>query len=485
MVKARAGPLSVISGEGVRPQGSTPRVCRLRERATALGKIASRTIGRLAEELFGFRDVNKALVLVLRAGFQGTHRRIVAEQRRILKRGDDEDGKQYNNANHVARGRDLLFRCARIFAPNRIGAGHGFPPRRPTGRDAAAARTAGRSKTIRLIEEHPSGLFQSNHHTGLDSSRSSSGTSIKHVRGPTATPGSRTRTTFPSRPFLPAVARDSNICQHPGTAFPDTGPLGASQPTMRRSRRFALILRGAILASAYCTSAVASQDYVFYHDNVMGTSLELSVRAGSALAARRAEERVLAEIDRLAAIFSGYDMTSEFSRWQAAPRNPCKVSRELYDVLYGSERWDTLSGGAFDPRVEVLSRLWERCSRLGRLPTQEESAAAQALMKTAAWRTDAIAHTADARVGLPDQSRRHRQGIHRREGLRCRDGNTRQAGRPALERRRRFTRARLGRQDHRDRGPLGRFRVVGTVQLYRSQGPVGRHERQVQARISD
>ena len=163
---------------------------------------------------------------------------------------------------------------------------------------------------------------------------------------------------------------------------------------MSRSRGFALIFRGAILASAFCTSAVASQDYVFYHENVMGTSLELSVRASNALVARHAEERVLAEIDRLAAIFSGYDPASEFSRWQAAPRGPFKVSPELYDVLFSSERWDRLSGGAFDPRVEVLSRLWERCSRLGRLPGQEESAAARALMKPAAWRIDATARTA-------------------------------------------------------------------------------------------
>ena len=52
----------------------------------------------------------------------------------------------------------------------------------------------------------------------------------------------------------------------------------------------------------------------------MGTSLELRVRADDAEAARRAEARVLGEIDRLVAIFSGYDPASEFRRWQADPR---------------------------------------------------------------------------------------------------------------------------------------------------------------------
>ena len=61
---------------------------------------------------------------------------------------------------------------------------------------------------------------------------------------------------------------------------------------------------------------------MFYHENVLGTSLELCVRADGPESARRAEHRVLTEIDRLAAIFSGYDSTSEFSRWQAAPGDP-------------------------------------------------------------------------------------------------------------------------------------------------------------------
>ena len=113
-----------------------------------------------------------------------------------------------------------------------------------------------------------------------------------------------------------------------------------------------------------------------------------------AVAARQTEERVLAEIDRLAVIFSGYDPKSEFSRWQAAPKIPFKVSPELYDVLQSSERWGAQSGGAFDPRVEVLSRLWDRCSRLGLLPTHEETAAAKALLDCTAWRTDPTTHTA-------------------------------------------------------------------------------------------
>ena len=110
---------------------------------------------------------------------------------------------------------------------------------------------------------------------------------------------------------------------------------------MPQHSRFAVILFGLILTHALSWPAVASEDFAFYHENVLGTSLELCVRADSPEAARRAEHRVLTEIDRLAAIFSGYDPTSEFSRWQAAPRNPLPVSRELYEVLLASDCWRT------------------------------------------------------------------------------------------------------------------------------------------------
>ena len=100
----------------------------------------------------------------------------------------------------------------------------------------------------------------------------------------------------------------------------------------------------------------------------MGTSLELRVRAADEAAARRAEELVLRRIDRLSAIFSGYDPASEFSRWQSGASGAAPVSPELFEVLRASESWRSRTGGAFDPRVEALSRLWAACARQDRLP---------------------------------------------------------------------------------------------------------------------
>ena len=345
--------------------------------------------------------------------------------------------------------------------------------------------TAGRSKTIRLIEEHPSGLFQSNHDTGLDSSRSSSGTSIKQVRGPAATPALPNDRDFPESTVLarrcPSTLIFVNIHEwHSWTPR----PLGASQPTMRRSRRFALILRGAILASAFCTSAAASQDFVFYHENVLGTSLELCVRADSAEAARRAENArsrrdrsARRDLQRLRSDERVFPLAGRATKsLSRSPASSTTFSRQV-------SSWGTRSGGAFDPRVEVLSRLWERCSRLGRLPTQEETCRGARLSEDAGLANRRDRAHGRATVGLPAQSQRYRQGIYRRKGLRCRAGNARRVGGILLNVGGDLRVRGAAGTDHRDRRPLGRLRVVGTLVYIEVKEPLGRHQRQVQARI--
>jgi FAD:protein FMN transferase len=151
----------------------------------------------------------------------------------------------------------------------------------------------------------------------------------------------------------------------------------------------------AILCTAAAGSATAGQDYAFHHENVLGTSLELVVEARSESAARAAEDRVLAEIERQSAIFSGYNPNSEFSQWQSQPRGPVKVTRELFEVLAASESWGVRSGWAFDPRVEALTRLWSQSARENHLPGMLERQQARALIESPAWRLDEKSRTAE------------------------------------------------------------------------------------------
>jgi thiamine biosynthesis lipoprotein ApbE len=169
---------------------------------------------------------------------------------------------------------------------------------------------------------------------------------------------------------------------------------------MNRFTRIAVCLAGAVLWGVGPRLARAD-GYAFYHENVMGTSMELRVRAVDEAAARRAEELVLRRIDRLSAIFSGYDPTSEFSRWQGGTKAPSTLSPELFGVLQASEAWWSRTDGAFDPRVEALSRLWAACARRDRLPDAEELAHAKALMTGRAWRLDPSLRTAERLSDCP------------------------------------------------------------------------------------
>jgi thiamine biosynthesis lipoprotein ApbE len=163
---------------------------------------------------------------------------------------------------------------------------------------------------------------------------------------------------------------------------------------MTRFTWIAVCLLGAVLWGADPRRARAG-DFAFYHENVMGTSLELRVHAADEATARRAEELVLRRIDRLSAIFSGYDPASEFSRWQSGRGSDGKLSPELFDVLRASDVWQSRTAGAFDPRVEAFSQLWAACARRDRLPDADELARAKALMAPRAWRLDPVLRTAE------------------------------------------------------------------------------------------
>jgi FAD:protein FMN transferase len=169
---------------------------------------------------------------------------------------------------------------------------------------------------------------------------------------------------------------------------------------MSRFIRIAVCLAGAMLCGTGPREARAGE-YAFYHENVMGTSLELRVRAADEVAARRAEEVVLRRIDRDSAVFSGYDPASEFSRWQAGAPRSAAVSSELLDVLRASDLWRERTCGAFDPRVEVLSRLWAAGARRDRLPETDELERARARMVPPAWRFDPASGRAERTSDCP------------------------------------------------------------------------------------
>lgn len=127
------------------------------------------------------------------------------------------------------------------------------------------------------------------------------------------------------------------------------------------------LLLTAILLLAPCqggTSTVSTRGklYVFHHENVLGTSLELKIIASSAAQSELAEKAVLGEIDRESHILSSWDPNSEFSRWFRTTNQPVHVSPEFFEVLNLFDQWRDRTHGALDASAETITRVWKNAA---------------------------------------------------------------------------------------------------------------------------
>ena len=115
----------------------------------------------------------------------------------------------------------------------------------------------------------------------------------------------------------------------------------------------AITRRSFLGASAVVPLAIVSgdalQDYRYRYDHVIGTSLDIAIRARNESIARVAEQTVLSEIRRLAAVLNTRNPNSEISRvpgrWKAR-------SQALGDVLYAYDFWERQTRGALSLRPE-------------------------------------------------------------------------------------------------------------------------------------
>ena len=149
-----------------------------------------------------------------------------------------------------------------------------------------------------------------------------------------------------------------------------------------------------VWASPLPKTKKVSKLYVSHFENVLGTSMEIKVKAGSEKQAAAAETAALKEIERLSGILSGYDANSEFSKWMKTANEAKHISAELFEVLYLFDQWKERSGGALDASAQVINQLWKEAAAKQTLPTQEEMDQAVARVQSKHWVLDARAQTA-------------------------------------------------------------------------------------------
>jgi FAD:protein FMN transferase len=137
-----------------------------------------------------------------------------------------------------------------------------------------------------------------------------------------------------------------------------------------------------------------SRLFVSHFENVLGTSMELKVLAGSEAEASIAESAAVKEIGRLQQILSAYDDRSEFSQWLRTSNEAVHVSPELFEVLGLFDQWRIRTGGALDASAEVITKLWKHSATSQRIPTDQELATAVSEVKQPHWKLDSLARTA-------------------------------------------------------------------------------------------
>lgn len=137
--------------------------------------------------------------------------------------------------------------------------------------------------------------------------------------------------------------------------------------------------------------------FSFHFDHVLGTSLDGWLNVADAGAARRAEQGVLDEIERLRRVFSPFDPQSELSQLNRST-GAVHASGDLLAVLREYESWIRLSAGACNAQLGGLVRLWAEAERSGVLPDERTVADLARRISSPAWRIEG-----DRVVRLSDQ----------------------------------------------------------------------------------
>jgi FAD:protein FMN transferase len=159
--------------------------------------------------------------------------------------------------------------------------------------------------------------------------------------------------------------------------------------------------------------------YSSHFEGVLGTALELKIRASSSGVAATAQKLLLAEIERLEWIFSRFLPESELCRWlntssettskitsKITPKITPKItsktahetthetslSLELAEVLQSALHWQQISQGVFHPGSDALSVLWKAAEQKGLAPDPLE-------LKSVVQQLQGIPYTLERRKG--------------------------------------------------------------------------------------
>ncbi len=142
------------------------------------------------------------------------------------------------------------------------------------------------------------------------------------------------------------------------------------------------------------TQAHLAPAWSTYYENVLGTSMEVTLVAGNHSIARNAETALLQSIVHDVLGLSAWQAESEVSQWLRTQDEAVRLSPQLVEILQLFDHWHVATGGALNAAAETAARLWQLAATEHRLPSEDELAQAVISMKQQHWRIDTPQATA-------------------------------------------------------------------------------------------
>src|ERR1700744_1940495 len=158
-----------------------------------------------------------------------------------------------------------------------------------------------------------------------------------------------------------------------------------------------VVVEAAILLGVATVSAQSAKSpATLYTESrpAMGTVFTIECYMPDADSAEQIMDAAFEEIDRLEALLSNYQPSSELSRIsREAGHGPVVTDPETFRFLTKSLYWSERSHGAFDITVGPLLRAWGFKARNGHVPTQQEQKVLRDQVGWEKMQLDAATHT--------------------------------------------------------------------------------------------
>ncbi len=137
-------------------------------------------------------------------------------------------------------------------------------------------------------------------------------------------------------------------------------------------------------ALAVLTTVASAAEKFSFSRPLMGTRFSVVCYAENRAAAEKAAGSAFAKAEEVNAVASDYLPDSELSLLSSKTVGaPVPLSPLFFDLLEHSRRIAEATGGAFDPTLSPMTKLWRETRTSGRLPDPETLAAARA---ASGWR---------------------------------------------------------------------------------------------------